>query len=38
MRLVDSQMKTLRNGLAASGMETLTQDPDKEFYIGRNPA
>jgi 4-hydroxy-tetrahydrodipicolinate synthase len=38
MRLVDTQMKTLRNGLAASGMETLTQDPDKEFYIGRNPA
>jgi len=38
MRMVDSQMKTLRNGLAAAGMETLTQSPDKEFYIGRNPA
>lgn len=38
MRLVDWQMKALRQGLAASGMETLTSDPDKEFYIGRNPA
>jgi 4-hydroxy-tetrahydrodipicolinate synthase len=38
MRLVDSQMKTLRKGLADSGMETLTSDPDREFYVGRNPA
>ncbi|MPZ22877.1 MAG: dihydrodipicolinate synthase family protein [Dehalococcoidia bacterium] len=37
MRLVDSQMKALRQGLIASGLE-ITPDPDSEFYVGRNPA
>lgn len=36
-RLVDSQMKALRQGLIASGLE-VTPDPDKEFFVGRNPA
>jgi 4-hydroxy-tetrahydrodipicolinate synthase len=35
-RLVDSQMKALRQGLIASGLE-VTSDPDKEFFVGRNP-
>ena len=37
MRLVDRQMKTLRQGLVASGLE-VTVDPDKAFFVGRNPA
>jgi len=37
MRIVDRQMKALRQGLIASGLE-ITSDPDKEFFIGRNPA
>jgi 4-hydroxy-tetrahydrodipicolinate synthase len=37
MRLVDRQMKTLRQGLVAAGLE-VTVDPDKAFFVGRNPA
>ncbi len=36
-RLVDSQMRTLRNGLTASGL-FCTDDPDEAFWSGRNPA
>ncbi|MCL6508300.1 MAG: hypothetical protein K6T59_14885, partial [Bryobacteraceae bacterium] len=37
MRLVDRQMKVLRQGLVAAGLE-VTVDPDKAFFVGRNPA
>ncbi len=37
MRLVDRQMKALRQGLIASGYE-LDAGDDAEFFIGRNPA
>ncbi len=37
MRLVDRQMKTLRQGLVASGLE-VPAEPDREFFVGRNPA
>lgn len=37
MRLVDRQMRALRQGLVAAGLET-TPDRDKDFYMGRNPA
>jgi 4-hydroxy-tetrahydrodipicolinate synthase len=30
-------MKSLRGGLEASGLP-VTNDPDSEFMIGRNPA
>jgi len=36
MRLDPGQMKSLRNGLAASGYDLPTSDDD--FYVGRNPA
>lgn len=37
MRLVDSQMRALRNGLVQSGLE-VTGDTDSTFFVGRNPA
>lgn len=37
MRLVDRQMKALRQGLVSAGLE-VTVDPDKAFFVGRNPA
>jgi len=37
MRLVDRQMKALRQGLMAARLEP-TADSDKEFFMGRNPA
>ncbi|HCU91210.1 MAG TPA: dihydrodipicolinate synthase family protein [Gammaproteobacteria bacterium] len=37
MRLVDRQMKALRQGLIASGYELNAPD-DAEFFVGRNPA
>lgn len=37
MRLVDRQMKALRQGLIASGFE-LDDEPDAAFFVGRNPA
>ena len=37
MRLVDRQMKVLRQGLVSAGLE-VTVDPDKAFFVGRNPA
>ena len=37
MRLNDRQMKPLRQGLIASGLEVPVED-DKEFFTGRNPA
>lgn len=36
MRLSPQQMQSLRNALAASGIEP-TADDDSRFYIGRNP-
>jgi 4-hydroxy-tetrahydrodipicolinate synthase len=36
MRLVDRQMKALRQGLVSAGLE-VTVDPDKAFFVGRNP-
>jgi 4-hydroxy-tetrahydrodipicolinate synthase len=36
MRLVDRQMKALRQGLIASGLD-VTTSPDSEFFVGRNP-
>src|SRR5262249_37910573 len=35
-RIHDAQMNQLRNGLVASGL-TPTKDPNREFFIGRNP-
>ncbi len=37
MRLTDRQMKPLRVGLQAAGL-VPTNAPDREFFIGRNPA
>jgi 4-hydroxy-tetrahydrodipicolinate synthase len=37
MRLVDRQMKQLRQGLVASGLD-VTKSADKEFFVGRYPA
>jgi 4-hydroxy-tetrahydrodipicolinate synthase len=37
MRVPDRLMKTLRQGLAASG-GTPTADPDSQFLVGRHPA
>ena len=37
MRLNDATMRTLRNGLAQSGIKP-TESHDREFFIGRNPA
>jgi len=37
MRIPDRIMKSLRAGLAASGLP-VTSDPDSELTIGRNPA
>ena len=37
MRLVDRQMKPLRQGLIASGFEIEDLD-DGAFFVGRNPA
>lgn len=37
MRLVDRQMKMLRQGLVSAGLE-VTVDPDKAFFVGRTPA
>lgn len=36
MRIVDRQMKPLRQALLTSGLE-VTADPDKAFFVGRNP-
>lgn len=36
-RLLDSHMKTLRAALVRSGL-SITEDPDKDFFVGRNPA
>jgi 4-hydroxy-tetrahydrodipicolinate synthase len=36
MRLNDSMMKLLRNALVQSGIK-VTDSPDREFFIGRNP-
>jgi hypothetical protein len=36
MRLVDRQMKLLRQGLVAAGLD-VTSSPDKDFFVGRNP-
>lgn len=36
-RLVGSQMRTLRNGLVNAGLP-VTDSPDQEYWIGRNPA
>ena len=35
-RLLYDQMSILRNGLIASGLP-VTEEPDDEFFIGRNP-
>ncbi|MEQ8492695.1 MAG: dihydrodipicolinate synthase family protein, partial [Gammaproteobacteria bacterium] len=37
MRLVDRQMKALRQGLVAAGFDIDAPD-DAEFFRGRNPA
>ncbi|MGQ4599814.1 dihydrodipicolinate synthase family protein [Nocardia sp. R6R-6] len=37
MRISAAQMATLRNALAASGLD-ITGDADEKFYAGRNPA
>jgi dihydrodipicolinate synthase/N-acetylneuraminate lyase len=36
MRLSDRQMRRMRDGLRASGLP-VTDSPDAEFFIGRNP-
>ena len=36
MRLTDRQMKGLRQGLLASGLE-IADLPDGEFFLGRHP-
>ena len=36
LRIHDKQMNQLRNALIASGL-TPTPDPNREFFIGRNP-
>jgi 4-hydroxy-tetrahydrodipicolinate synthase len=35
-RIHDSQMNQLRNGLISSGLSP-TEDPNREFFVGRNP-
>ncbi len=37
MRLVDRQLRPLRNALADCGLKPCTE-PDGEFFVGRNPA
>ena len=37
MRIPDRFMKSLRGGLQAAGLP-VTDDPDSEFMVGRNPA
>jgi hypothetical protein len=37
MRIPDRFMKSLRAGLQAAGLP-VTDDPDSEFMVGRNPA
>lgn len=37
MRLVDSQMRALRQGLERSRLQ-VGEEPDREFFTGRNPA
>jgi 4-hydroxy-tetrahydrodipicolinate synthase len=37
MRIPDRFMKSLRAGLDAAGLP-VTEDPDREFMVGRNPA
>lgn len=36
MRVVHSQRTAIRNSLIQSGLE-ITEDPDEQFFIGRNP-
>jgi 4-hydroxy-tetrahydrodipicolinate synthase len=36
-RLVSDQMRMLRAGLAASALP-VTDSPDEEYWVGRNPA
>jgi 4-hydroxy-tetrahydrodipicolinate synthase len=36
MKIRDVHMRQLREGLKRSGLDT-TSDPDKEFFVGRNP-
>lgn len=36
MRLEQDQMRAMRNGLARAGLP-VTDDPDHEFFVGRNP-
>ncbi len=36
MRLIDRQLRTLREGLVRSGIP-VTESADAEFYVGRNP-
>lgn len=36
MKIIDRNMKALRDGLVKSGLP-VTSDPDSEYYVGRNP-
>jgi 4-hydroxy-tetrahydrodipicolinate synthase len=36
MKIRDVHMRQLREGLKRSGLP-VTEDPDKEFFVGRNP-
>jgi hypothetical protein len=36
MKIRDVHMRQLREGLKRSGFDT-TPEPDKEFFVGRNP-
>jgi 4-hydroxy-tetrahydrodipicolinate synthase len=37
MKIRDVHMRQLREALKRSGLKP-TEDPDKEFFVGRNPA
>ncbi len=36
MKIRDPHMRQLSDGLKRSGLE-VTADPDREFFVGRNP-
>jgi 4-hydroxy-tetrahydrodipicolinate synthase len=36
MKIVDRNMRILRDGLKKSGL-TVTDDPDSEYFVSRNP-
>jgi 4-hydroxy-tetrahydrodipicolinate synthase len=36
MKIVDKNMRILRDGLVKSGLP-VTSDPDSEYFEGRNP-